>query len=142
MERAIRKVETFHQQDRSFHDFISHFEDNLADLTYSSHEESQWKTMLERQLSKELRNLLSSASNTPIEYNESVDYLRKKDANIQLIIAPIQAFHRPRQFVTPAPTLSTFRTPNMPTASELTASLVGSRGFKKLFRSKDNPEVG
>ena len=71
----------------NFHDFIPLFEDNLADSTYSGHDKSQWKTMLERRLSKELRTLLNSASDAPTEYHEFFNYLRKNGAKIQVINA-------------------------------------------------------
>ncbi|KAI0994274.1 hypothetical protein K3495_g13909 [Podosphaera aphanis] len=123
-ERASRTVETLYQRNMKFHDFISIFEDNISDSTYADHDKSQWKTMLERRLSKELKHLLNAASDAPTEYHEFVNYLRRKDANIQVINAPLYTV--PAQRVTPAshpPSSSTqYSTP----VSEPTVSQGGS----------------
>ncbi|KAI0999388.1 hypothetical protein K3495_g8807 [Podosphaera aphanis] len=115
-----------------FHDFISIFEDNLADSTYANHDKSQWKTMLERRLSKELRNLLDAASDVPTDYHEFVNYLRRKDANIQVINASSyapqtqQIVPTHRHLPVPPSYFSSFPTPNPSARPELTVSQGGS----------------
>lgn len=86
--------------------------------------------MLERRLSKELRNLLNAASDTPTDYHEFVNYLRKKDANIQVINAPLHAPLVQQTVPTPRPLHSSnftpFPVPNSSARSELTVSQGGS----------------
>ncbi|KAI0993023.1 hypothetical protein K3495_g15161 [Podosphaera aphanis] len=68
-----------------FHDFITTFEDNMADSAYSEFDKTHWKKMLYRRLSRELRVLLNAASDAPAEYHAFVNYLREKDAVNQSI---------------------------------------------------------
>ncbi|KAI1002766.1 hypothetical protein K3495_g5441 [Podosphaera aphanis] len=124
IERASRTVETLYQRKMKSHDFISIFEDNISDSTYADHDKSQWKTMLERQLSKELKHLLNAASDAPTEYHEFANYLRRKDANIQVINAPLYTV--PAQRAVPASYPPSSSTPFSSPVSEPTVSQGGS----------------
>ncbi|KAI0992908.1 hypothetical protein K3495_g15277 [Podosphaera aphanis] len=85
IDRASRTVETLHQGNMRFHDFITLFEDSVADSTYSNLDNSYWMPTLERRLSKSLRTLCNAASDVPTEYHSYITYLRKKDAGIEAI---------------------------------------------------------
>ncbi|KAI1006279.1 hypothetical protein K3495_g1942 [Podosphaera aphanis] len=107
-----------------FHDFNSVFEDKLADSTHATHDKSQWKTMQERRLSNELRTLRNAASDAPTEFHEFVNYLRKKDANIQVINTPSHTPTAPtstsatNSFLPIGPSRPTKPTPPEPTVSQ------------------------
>lgn len=66
----------------SFHDFITLFEDNMADSTFADLDKSQWKAILKRRLSPEHRRALLSAYNIPNEYHAYVAYLRDVDSEL------------------------------------------------------------
>lgn len=86
-DQATTKVEEMRQHNMKFHDFITLFEDNMADSIYSSIDKSNWKLMLERRLSPQLRSIILSSSDVPEEYHSFVAYLRRKDAGYQEILA-------------------------------------------------------
>lgn len=86
-EKASLVVDGLYQKNSNFHDFITIFEDNMADSTYADNDKSQWKTMLQRRLSVRLRNALVTANDVPEEYHAFVAYLREKDAAFQEIQA-------------------------------------------------------
>ncbi|KAI0990726.1 hypothetical protein K3495_g17461 [Podosphaera aphanis] len=86
-----------------FHDFITIFEDNMADSSYSREDKSQWRVMLQRRLSTRLRNALVMVSDAPRDYHEFVAYLREKDAGFYEIQA---SSTRPAPISTPAAKLS------------------------------------
>ena len=87
LDNASRIAETLYQGRMSFHEFITIFEDNMADSTYADLDKSQWKAMLKRRLSSDLRKALMGASNVPTDYHAYVGYLRKMDAEVQSIRA-------------------------------------------------------
>lgn len=64
----------------------------MADSTYAQLDKTQWKAMLKRRLSSDLRRALMSAYDVPTEYHAFVGYMRKLDAEIQ----SIRACKRPR----------------------------------------------
>ena len=80
VEKSTRIIDTLHQNNMRFHDFITVFEDNMTDSTYGHLGKDNWKVMLERRLSKRLRNALVMAHGVPKDYNQFVTYLRNKDA--------------------------------------------------------------
>ncbi|KAI0991165.1 hypothetical protein K3495_g17022, partial [Podosphaera aphanis] len=134
-DQATQVVESLYQRNMKFHDFITIFEDNMADSAYSEFDKTHWKKMLHRRLSRELRTLLNAAADAPAEYHAFVNYLRAKDAVNQSIKASPGASsppapHRP-PFVTATPTPSTaprispFPTP-LSGPSTLTVSQGGS----------------
>lgn len=86
-EKASLVVDSLYQKNTNFHDFITVFEDNMADSTYANIGKSQWKIMLQRRLSIRLRNALVTANDVPSEYHAFVAYLREKDAAFQEIQA-------------------------------------------------------
>ena len=86
-DQATTRVEGLYQKTMKFHDFITTFEDNMVDSIYCTVDKSHWKLMLERRLSPQLRSLILSASDVPVEYHAFVSYLRRKDAGLQEIIA-------------------------------------------------------
>lgn len=86
-EKASITVEGLYQKNTNFHDFITIFEDNMADSIYAQNDKSQWKIMLQRRLSIRLRNALVTATDVPTEYHAFVAYLREKDAAFQEIQA-------------------------------------------------------
>lgn len=90
-DKATRAVDTMTQANETFQEFITNFEDNMADSTYASLDKVIWKKMLERRLSYKLRDILISASDIPIEYHSFVAYLRRKDAAIQELKTSFQA---------------------------------------------------
>lgn len=125
-DQASHIVENLYQKNMKFHEFITIFEDNMADSTYGDQDKSQWKKMLQRKLSKELRTLLNGASDCPQEYHQFVNYLRVKDATIQSIrasYAPLPSLspHRP----SPA-TAIPLTIPQPSVARDLTVSQGGS----------------
>ncbi|KAI1001081.1 hypothetical protein K3495_g7118 [Podosphaera aphanis] len=63
-----------------FHDFITIFEDNMADSSYGHEDKSQCQVMLQRRLSTRLLNALVMVSDAPRDYYGFVAYLREKDA--------------------------------------------------------------
>ena len=79
-EKSTRIIDTLHQNSMRFHDFITIFEDNMTDSTYGHLDKENWKVMLERRLSKRLRNALVMANDVPGDYHGFVTYLRSKDA--------------------------------------------------------------
>ena len=79
-ENATRTIDNLCQDSMRFHDFITIFEDNMTDSTYGHLGKENWKVMLERRLSRRLRNALVMAQGVPNNYHEFVSYLRKKDA--------------------------------------------------------------
>ncbi|KAI0991976.1 hypothetical protein K3495_g16210, partial [Podosphaera aphanis] len=138
-DQATQVVESLYQRNMKFHDFITIFEDNMADSAYSDFDKSHWKKMLHRRLSRELRTLLNAVSDAPSEYHAFVTYLRGKDAVNQSIRSspggyPSQAPYRP-PFATPtlpptltpasAPQSSFFQTPST-SRPALTVSQGGS----------------
>lgn len=86
-EKSSLAVEGLYQKNSSFHDFITLFEDHMADSTYATLDKSQWKVMLQRRLSTRLRSALVTAFNVPTDYHAFVAYLREKDAAFQEITA-------------------------------------------------------
>lgn len=86
-DQATTRVEKLYQKESKFHDFITLFEDNMVDSIYSTVDKTNWKLMLERRLSVQLRSLILSASDVPGEYHAFVAYLRRKDAGLQEILA-------------------------------------------------------
>lgn len=86
-EKASRTIDSLQQNNMSFHNFITIFEDNMADSSYGNLDKSQWRVMLQRRLSTRLRNALVMASDVPSNYHAFVTYLRKKDAAFQEIYA-------------------------------------------------------
>lgn len=129
LEKASQIAETLYQGSMTFHEFITIFEDNLADSTYADLDKSQWKAMLKRRLSSDLRRALLSAYNVPEEYHAFVGYLRAIDAEIQ----SIRATKRPK-ITPPVPQLPRFNRPphisapypNLSSISERTVSQGGS----------------
>ena len=79
-EKSTRVIDTLQQNSMRFHDFITIFEDNMTDSTYGHLGKENWKVMLERRLSRRLRNALVMAHGVPKDYHEFVAYLRNKDA--------------------------------------------------------------
>lgn len=86
-EKASCTIDGLQQKNMRFHDFITIFEDNMADSSYGKLDKSQWRVMLQRRLSTRLRNALVMASDAPTNYHDFVTYLRKKDAAFQEIYA-------------------------------------------------------
>ncbi|KAI1000092.1 hypothetical protein K3495_g8107 [Podosphaera aphanis] len=82
---ANRTVKTLHQGNTRVQDFITLFEDSVADSTYSNLDNSYWIPTLERRLSKSLRTLCNPVSNVPTELHSYISYLRRKDAGIEAI---------------------------------------------------------
>lgn len=129
LEKASQIAETLYQGSMNFHEFITIFEDNMADSTYADLDKSQWKTMLKRRLSSDLRRALLSAYNVPEEYHAFVGYLRAIDAEIQ----SIRATKRPKttSFISHVarqnlpPNIST-QLPNLSSVPERTVSQGGS----------------
>lgn len=107
-ERASCLIDNLKQNNMRFHDFITIFEDNMADSSYSHEDKSQWRVMLQRRLSTRLRNALVMVSDAPRDYHEFVAYLREKDAGFYEIqasntnSAPVRTAPTP----TKGPTLS------------------------------------
>lgn len=95
-DKATRAVETMTQKNLKFHEFITIFEDNMADSSYAQLDKETWKTMLKRRLSYKLRDILLSASDVPSEYHAFVAYLRKKDAAIHEMRAAFPTSTQPR----------------------------------------------
>lgn len=89
-DKATRAVESMTQGNLTFHEFITSFEDNMADSMYAELGKDTWKTMLERRISYKLRDILLSSSDAPTEYFGFVTYLRKKDATYQEMRASFQ----------------------------------------------------
>lgn len=87
-EKSTRIIDTLQQENMRFHDFITIFEDNMTDSTYGHLGKENWKVMLERRLSRRLRNALVMAHGVPEDYHTFVTYLRKKDAAFHEINAP------------------------------------------------------
>lgn len=85
VDKASHAAETIYQGSMSFHDFVTIFEDNMADSTYADLDKSQWKAMLKRRLSPGLRRALLCAYKIPEEYHAFVSYLRDIDSEIQSI---------------------------------------------------------
>lgn len=96
-DKATRVIETMTQGTTTFHEFITNFEDNMADSIYAELGKDTWKIMLERRLSYKLRDILLSSSDAPVEYHEFVAYLRKKDAIYQEMRATFRAANPVRQ---------------------------------------------
>lgn len=117
-EKASRFIDGLHQKSMKFHDFITLFEDNMADSSYGNLDKSQWRVMLQRRLSSRLRNALVMASDIPSDYHSFVAYLREKDAVFQEIQAsqPSLAPWRPN----PQPLKTFTPTYSAPTRKELT----------------------
>lgn len=84
---ATTKVENMRQGNMKFHEFITLFEDNMVDSIYAKVSKSNWKLMLERRLSSQLRSIMLSSSDVPDEYHAFVAFLRRKDAGLQEILA-------------------------------------------------------
>ncbi|CAD6499245.1 BgTH12-04896 [Blumeria graminis f. sp. triticale] len=82
MWKATRAVEQMKQGDMRFHDFITLFQEKMADSTYAELEKNTWKKMLEPRLSYKLSEILLSVSDVPTDYFKFVAYLRTKDARI------------------------------------------------------------
>lgn len=127
-EKASLAVESLYQKNSSFHEFITIFEDHMADSTYAMLDKSQWKVMLQRWLSSRLRNALVTAFNVPTEYHAFVAYLREKDAAFQEISASRRTVG---PLDNPRPTKNAVFTPPFPASSPHTYCHDGSR------RSKD-----
>lgn len=123
-EKASRFVDGLHQKNMKFHDFITLFEDNMADSSYGHLDKSQWRVMLQRRLSTKLRNALVMASDIPSDYHGFVAYLREKDAVFQEIQASQSPLAPWRPNIQPA---KPFIPLNIaPAAKELTVSQGGS----------------
>ncbi|KAI1006282.1 hypothetical protein K3495_g1939 [Podosphaera aphanis] len=86
-ERASYVVDNLQQKNMRFHDFITIFEDNMADSSYGSLDKSQWRVMLRRRLPIRLRNALVMATDIPTDYHQLVAYLREKDAGFHEVKA-------------------------------------------------------
>lgn len=134
-EKASLTVEALYQKNTNFHDFITLFEDNMADSTYADHEKSHWKVMLQRRLSIRLRNALVVATDVPTEYHAFVAYLRVKDAAFQEIQASKYSSHSPgntrTSFISPQPPVPGNSVPFIPrpqpnVSPELTVSQGGT----------------
>ncbi|KAI1007120.1 hypothetical protein K3495_g1087 [Podosphaera aphanis] len=82
-ELASRTIDGLSQGSSSFHNFITIFEDNMADSSYARQDKSQFKVMLRRCLSPKLKDALVMAPDIPDEYHPFVIYLRQKDAGFQ-----------------------------------------------------------
>lgn len=137
LDNASRIAETLYQGSMSFHEFITIFEDNMADSTYADLDKSQWKAMLKRRLSSDLRRALMSAYDIPSEYHAFVGYLRKMDAEIQSIRASRRQNSTPQQDMVPrviAPV------PSYSTPRELTVSQGGSAMDLDLISREKNPD--
>lgn len=117
-EKASCTIDGLQQKNMKFHDFITIFEDNMADSSYGKLDKSQWRVMLQRRLSTRLRNALVMASDIPSNYHDFVTYLRRKDAAFQ----EIYASHTPS--ASWRPNIATTRT--VPAAQEPTVSQGGS----------------
>lgn len=137
LDNASRVAETLYQGSMSFHDFITIFEDNMADSTYADLDKSQWKAMLKRRLSSDLRRALMSAYDVPTEYHAFVGYLRKMDAEIQSIRASRRQIPTPQQNVVPR-VIAPF--PSYSTPRELTVSQGGSAMDLDLISREKNPD--
>ncbi|KAI0991272.1 hypothetical protein K3495_g16915, partial [Podosphaera aphanis] len=79
-EKANRALEGLYQLNTPFHDFISTFEDYMADSMYAHYNKSEWLQMLRRKLSPKLQDALVMPSDIPTEYHAFVAYIRKKDS--------------------------------------------------------------
>lgn len=86
-QKATLAVEILYQKKTSFHDFITSFEDLMADSIYANQPKSQWKIMLRRRLSRKLQEALAMVHDVPTDYHPFVSYLRQKDAAFQEINA-------------------------------------------------------
>ena len=124
-DQATTKIEEMRQHNMKFHDFITLFEDNMVDSIYSNIDKSNWKLMLERRLSPQLRSILLSSSDVPEEYHSFVAYLRRKDAGYQEILASNHSStsraQPPLTFSAPPP-----KPPFLPPISNLKVSQGGS----------------
>lgn len=123
LDNASRITETLYQGSMSFHEFITIFEDNMADSTYADLDKSQWKAMLKRRLSSDLRRALVSAYDVPTDYHAFVGYLRVLDAELQSIRASRRISSGKDQAPVPRVSVPTLR--SIP-APELTVSQGGS----------------
>lgn len=137
LDNASRVAETLYQGSMSFHEFITIFEDNMADSTYADLDKSQWKAMLKRRLSSDLRRALMSAYDVPTEYHAFVGYLRKMDAEIQSIRASRRTVPTPSQTLAPRFPASSL---NNTTAPELTVSQGGSAMDLDIISREKTPD--
>lgn len=135
IDKASHAAETIYQGSMSFHDFITVFEDNMADSTYADLDKSQWKAMLKRRLAPELRRALLCAYNVPEEYHAFVAYLRDIDSEIQSIRSSKRPNQTNRQ---EAPTRTPAVTPIETQKLELTVSQGGTAmDLDTISRCKD-----
>lgn len=127
-ERATRTVENLYQNNMSFHEFITIFEDNMTDSSYGGLDKENWRVMLERRLSRRLRNALVTASNIPNEYHAFVAYLREKDAAFQEINVSNRPTKQTPNIITPTTYFSAPHSSAVypPKVNELTVSQGGT----------------
>ncbi|KAI0992289.1 hypothetical protein K3495_g15897 [Podosphaera aphanis] len=123
-ERASRTIDSLSMGNSSFHQFITVFEDNMADSTYADQDKSQWRVMLRRRLSPKLKDALVMATDIPKDYHEFVAYLRQKDAGFHEARStniPLSSTHAPPSSPRILPL-----TPSFPEYKELTVSQGGT----------------
>lgn len=141
-DQATTRVEKLYQNDSKFHDFITAFEDNMVDSIYSAVDKTSWKLMLERRLSVQLRSLILSSSDVPVEYHAFVAYLRQKDAGLQEILASSRARSSrpiPLNSYTPVPAPMISRPQFRPHHHEIPVSQGGSAmDLDLISRQKDS----
>lgn len=128
------------QKNMTFHEFITKFQDNLADSTYADVDKATWKKMLERRLSYKLRDILLSASDVPTDYYDFVAYLREKDSRIQEFQSAFPKSANPRSYPLSVPKPTSHFHPSAHTSEfkELTVSQGGSAmDLDLISREKD-----
>ena len=139
-DQASHIVENLYQKNMKFHEFITIFEDNMADSTYGDLDKSHWKKMLQRRLSKELRTLLNGASDCPSDYHDFVNYLRGKDATIQSIRATYPQSSLPSTNRIPIAPFPPIPPPQVPVSRNLTVSQGGSAMDLDVLSREKGPD--
>jgi len=80
-QKADQKLFTLKQRGRSFYDFITEFEDTLADSSWVN-QSQQLRPYLEQAVSSELQDVFLLID-APTDYKGFVDFCRTKDSKIQ-----------------------------------------------------------
>lgn len=101
MDKASYAAETLYQGSMSFHDFITQSRIIFQTIPLPIYKKSQWKAMLNRRLSSDLRRALMSAYKVPAEYHAFVGYLRTIDAETQSIRVSRRSQNDLKHAVTP-----------------------------------------
>ena len=111
-QKADTTLATLSQRGMPFHEFITIFEDTLADSTYADLDRATWLALLTPRLSNELYQAYTNGE-PPKTYEAFVNWLRNKDALVQARRASQFTSQGPRRPGPPASAAAAAIAPNL-----------------------------